>query len=573
MTPAQPSSRAHDAEVRVFERLRAALDPTWRLYPNARWLGATAPGRALRDGEADLVVAHPEHGVLVVEVKSGPVSRDAQGRWWSGSKEHRPGPFEQAEAGKHALVAKLVSLPEWRAGSEPLAGHAVAFPDVELASAGHASRLLGPDVDARLVLDRDALRTPEAIRAWLSGALAAWEEGQHRRVPLGEDGVALLDGLLAPVTELRPLLRGDVADAEPAVVALTQRQCRVLDGLRSSRRQEIVGCAGCGKTLLAAEKARRLAREGFRTLVVCFNAPLARELAERLAPDIDATGRLEVSTFHGLCERLAAEAGVLPAGPEPRDRPWFEETLPSALDAAIPLVGDRYDAVVVDEGQDFAAGWLDSLQLLLSDPADVFYVFHDPAQAIYRPDVIASLGLPRFELFEDCRSAGPIHALAARFGGSDLETVALRPEGRAPELVEAGPGRPALEALRRLLHRLVVQEGLRPWDIAVLTGVALSHSDVWRERRFGNQVLWNGHVDDAGRVLGLAADAVPVQPSDVILCDTIHRSKGLDWPCAVLVELRPDDPRLERLLYVGISRARHHVAVIGSAEVLERLRE
>jgi hypothetical protein len=565
-------SAGQRAERRVVEHLRAALDASWRLYPNARWLGSTAPGRALRDGEADLVIAHPEHGFLVLEVKSGPVSRDAQGRWWSGSKLHVPGPFEQAEGSAHALAAKLVSLPAWRAGVEPIAGHAVAFPDVELASAGPGARLLGPDVDARLVLDRDALRTPEAIRAWLDRACAAWEDGQHRRLPLGPDGMALLDELLAPVTHLRPLLRGDVADAEAEVVTLTARQCRLLDSLRASRRQEILGCAGSGKTLLAAEKARRLAREGYRTLVVCFNQPLARELLDRLAPDIAATGRLDVSTFHGLCERLASEAGVLPPRPAAYDRPWFEETLPVALDAAIPLVADRYHAVVVDEGQDFATGWLDSLQLLLSDPGDVFYVFHDPAQAIYRPDVVASLALPRYELFEDCRSTGPIHGLAARFGASELETVALRENGREPELIEAAPGQPTIEALRRLLHRLVVDEQLRPWEIAVLTGVGLHRSDVWHTRVFGNQVLWNGHVDDAGTVLGLAADAVPDQPSDVILCDTIHRSKGLDWPCVVLVELRPDDPRLERLLYVGLSRARHHVVVIGSAEVLTRLR-
>ena len=571
MTDPGGASSGREAEVRVTERLRTALDTSWYFYPHARWLGHSAPGRPLRDGEADLVLAHPEHGLLVLEVKSGPVSRDAQGRWWSGSKQHVPGPFEQAESSKHALLEKLTGLPDWRADSQPLAGHAVAFPDVELASAGHGARLLGPDVDARLVLDRDALRTPEAIRAWVTQAFGAWEDGQHRRVPLGPAGMALLDALLAPVTALRPLLRGDVADAEPEVVALTQHQCRVLDELRSFRRLEIVGCAGSGKTLLAAEKARRLAREGFRTLVVCFNQPLARELLDRLAPDIAATGRLEVSTFHGLCERLASEAGVLPAHPATYERPWFEEVLPAALDAAIPQVADRYHAVVVDEGQDFAAGWLDSLQLLLSDPSDVCYVFHDPAQAIYRSDVVADLGLPRVELVEDCRSAGPIHALAARFGSSDLESVALRPEGRTPELIEAEPGPPTLEALRKLLHRLVVEEGLRPWEIAVLTGLGLHHSDVWHTRVFGNQVLWNGHVDDAGAVLGLAADAVPDQPSDVILCDTVHRSKGLDWPCVVLVELRADDPRLERLLYVGLSRARHHVVVIGTPQLIARL--
>ena len=58
--------------------------------------------------------------------------------------------------------------------------------------------------------------------------------------------------------------------------------------------------------MIAAEKALRLAREGYRTLLVCYNAPLAaalgrelaeaREVAERVGGGIDgksaAYGRL-----------------------------------------------------------------------------------------------------------------------------------------------------------------------------------------------------------------------------------------------------------------------------------------
>ncbi len=94
----------------------------------------------------------------------------------------------------------------------------------------------------------------------------------------------------------------------------------------------------------------------------------------------------------------------------------------------------------------------------------------------------------------------------------------------------------------------------------------------WQRRTLGDEVLWNGHVDDAGHPLGLAAEAVAPQPSDTILCDTIHRAKGLDWPCVVLVELWADDPRLRQLLYVGSSRARHHVVLIGTGELLAQLR-
>src|SRR5450756_1865712 len=81
--------------------------------------------------------------------------------------------------------------------------------------------------------------------------------------------------------------------------------------LRAVRRASIVGGAGTGKTILAAEKARRLAKEGFRTLLVCFNSALAGMLAVAVEDVARDTGLLDVKTFHQLCEDLGREAGVL----------------------------------------------------------------------------------------------------------------------------------------------------------------------------------------------------------------------------------------------------------------------
>jgi superfamily I DNA/RNA helicase len=84
-------------------------------------------------------------------------------------------------------------------------------------------------------------------------------------------------------------------------------------------------------------------------------------------------------------------------------------------------------------------------------------------------------------------------------------------------------------------------------------------------------VLWNGGVDDTGHTRGLGAGAVAAQPPRTILCETIHRFKGLERDVVVLVELRPDDERLRQLLYIGITRARHHVALVVVPEVAARL--
>jgi len=59
----------------------------------------------------------------------------------------------------------------------------------------------------------------------------------------------------------------------------------------------------------------------------------------------------------------------------------------------------------------------------------------------------------------------------------------------------------------------------------------------------------------------------------MILCDTIRRFKGLERPVIILVELSTNDLKmLDRLLYVGGSRARQHLVVIGQAQAVDLLR-
>ena len=89
-------TRGADVEAAVHERLRSALPADYHLYPNAHWLGRTARNRQIRDGEADLIVAHPDRGILVIETKDGEVRRDARDRWWAGPNRLDPPPHRQA---------------------------------------------------------------------------------------------------------------------------------------------------------------------------------------------------------------------------------------------------------------------------------------------------------------------------------------------------------------------------------------------------------------------------------------------------------------------------------------------
>jgi hypothetical protein len=566
---------ARRAERYVHDLLRAALPREYILFPNVAWI--LRDHGTDREGEADLVIAHPELGFLVIEIKSGPIARDGTGRWWAGGRPLDRPPFEQAADSHHSLVRKLRELPDWPAGLDPIVGHAVAFPNADLASLGSKILYLGPDVDPELILDKTflAVEGPRnaRLRAWVERAFELWGGGA-RRSP-GTKGIELMAATITSPLELRSLLRSEIAEGEREVVRLTDEQLYTLNMLRGVRRASVVGGAGTGKTLLAMAKARQLANEGFETLLVCFNSALARALADDTRDVAQRTGRLTVSTFHQLAEDLGREAGTLPPKPDPVTLEWFAEALPGGLDDAISKLGPRYHAIVVDEGQDFDAGWLASLDGLLHGGADdVLYVFHDPAQATFRDDQIGELRLTEFPLDFNCRNAQPIHDLVAPLAKGGLSSQARRQDGRPVEMIAADVDAEAIEALRVVLHRLVAVEGVVPSSIAVVSGLGLEHSAVWAHRRYGNQVLWNGAVGDDGRLLGLAFEDVPEPPPDVVLCDSIRRFKGLERPVIVLLEIPRDDPdRLDRLLYIGASRARQHLVVIAPTAVLRRLME
>ena len=96
------------AERVLYREFARQLGPDYTVLHSVHWL-APLPGGGgrSRDGEADFVVAHPRHGVLVLEVKGGAIRRDQATLAWTsedlGGQTHPiKDPFEQAERNAYA---------------------------------------------------------------------------------------------------------------------------------------------------------------------------------------------------------------------------------------------------------------------------------------------------------------------------------------------------------------------------------------------------------------------------------------------------------------------------------------
>ncbi|MBA2278743.1 MAG: NERD domain-containing protein, partial [Chloroflexia bacterium] len=83
MYPPQFSAQTESgAERLLFGELGRQLPAEYTVLHGVTWLSRSG-GRA-RDGEADFLIVHPRHGVLVLEVKGGGIHREgATGQWTS----------------------------------------------------------------------------------------------------------------------------------------------------------------------------------------------------------------------------------------------------------------------------------------------------------------------------------------------------------------------------------------------------------------------------------------------------------------------------------------------------------
>ena len=546
---------SRDAESAMYEALRDQLDDTWQAFAWVSWVlkkPSPAPRAAdgAREGEADFVLAHPEHGLLVLEVKGGVIHYDATTHVWTSASMAgtvRPigDPLAQACRHRHALGQKLAEVPGLQA-DEIEFGYAVAFPDCAL-----------PDGVLRLDSPREVLLPYgdlSRLQARIEEIARYWRRGDGKR-PLGPDGVKRITAVLAKSFTMRLPLGRAIAEDSRRIIELTERQFHVLDGLARNRQVVVTGGAGTGKTLLALEKATRLARDqGFRTLLTCFNRPLA----EFLRASVGAIDGLTVLNFHELCAEFARRAGrdVPDLASPSLPNKFFREDLPGLLADAIADAGERFEAMVIDEGQDFSATDRAALELLLADPDDsVLYVFQDETQAIYREaSPWPEAGKATYELTENRRNTRAIHGVLQRLA-SDTRTQPLGPEGRPPEFVTARTAAQAARELSRVLHRLIRDEAVAPRSIAVLVSSRRAVPELVEDGRIGAFEITDAHADERDRVL----------------VESVTRFKGLEREVIVLVRLAPVDYcEYEPMLYVGASRARSQLVVIGDDALLAR---
>ena len=392
----------------------------------------------------------------------------------------------------------------------------------------------------------------------------------------------------------------------------------------------IRGVAGSGKTIVLANNLarcleRRLiaASEGLfgaqapppRLLAVCFNRSLAPFIAKKInlafqqrtgrqAPE----GTVEILSFNRLMWKLAEAGlwryqivdnaeGIVRALQYGTELEQIKQRNPERLKSL------AYDAIYVDEGQDFLEEEFRLLKELCRAGDGVepnLYVFYDDAQNVYgrsRPNW-QSIGLNvrggrSFVMTQCFRNTRPIveaifNVLYGTCAGSpaqvptrgfgDISTLqekglivneggfwrvkfAAR-SGMKPRVSLAASREEESKLLVKRLRWLIEEQQVRPEDILVLAYT-------------GQRVRQLAQAIDAERLSGISGIQIAVHEKDQPLCQkdrltisTVASAKGYDAYCVLLASANAfgADVRGRASFYVGCTRAVEYLEVFGYAK-------
>lgn len=552
MHPSAPlKGTRSNAERKVFFALKERLPEQFTALHSVPLLTRGARGTdRLHDGEIDFLLGHPELGLLVLEVKGGGIrcSQDEQ-RWSSfgADGEHEiKNPYEQARRSMYALIDELKIAKPTQCHGFPI-GYGVWFPDIEVGKTP-----LGLSAAYRqITLDASSLHAPEEeLRRIFRDCLVR----PAARVP-GVGGLRDMARHFVPEWNIPARMHTSLNDEEHVLTEATRSQHKVLSMLGRRRRALICGSAGSGKTFLAVEKARRLSEAGGRVLLLCFNRRLAGWLRAVTTdcPNVDAFH------YHGLCEHVCKTAGHPVPQPDPigpKDA-YFRYELPEAMMAALEESALRYDAIIVDEAQDFDAVWWLGIESLLRDPDESsLFVFYDDNQRIYGSRIDFPIQEPPLLLCENCRNTRAIFAGFMPLYRGEATPECVGPEGRAVEIVEVADAAAEKRAIESVLKRLLHDEHIPPAAITILTGRAETKS-MWKD----------GASAPCNAVFSWRCPC----PPNAIACSTIHAFKGMESSVVIVTETSgiPDNTARE-LLYVAYSRAKFHLVLARASGSITR---
>ena len=518
-----PADTRSDAEKKVFPILKDRLNDNFTVFHSYNMLTHNRQNKFL-EGEIDFLIFSPVHGLLVLEVKSGTISFDGEsGTWYQNELPLKMSPFEQSLNTKYQLrdflTQKLKFTP-----AIPMS-HAVCFPDIDLEKSKLPS---GADLEICI----DSRKMPE-LQNTIINIMDHFNKTSNLAVDAKQ--AELVRHELMPYFEFAFTLSTRIMQEERQILTLTENQCRMLDFIQNRRQALIQGCAGSGKTIMAVKKAKELAAAGNKVLLLAYN----KLLGERLAESVKDNPGVTAATYHDLCVRYLEGAGKLPAKADTQK--YWDEDIPQAFADYINENPLKYDAVIIDEGQDFKVEYWVTIEEM-RQPDSYFYIFFDPDQNLFKTDMDFPIKELPFVLTDNCRNTQNIFNYLKTHTQANMRLMDGTPGGEQVQNFSGITDKQRWRHLRNIVLELIEEQHLKPENMVILGGHHMQNTCLNREPKLGNYTV----REDGGN------------GANIIQYHTYMKFKGCEADAVILLDVDKTDTRWSDLaLYTAASRAKH----------------
>lgn len=506
-------------------------------------------------GEIDFVVVC-ERGVACLEIKGGRVEcRDGQ---WTfidryGTERVKPeGPFAQVTGNMFSLRDILKKRFEGNPHMKNiLMASGVVFPDITFHSDSQ-------EIIPEIIYDR----TTEDISGYMNQVFDYWQQRQHREPSkLSPSDIREVVQFLRADFCFIPSLNDRLEQVEQKLVRLTAEQAQLMQALGMNDHLIVEGGAGTGKTLLAAEFARRQLEQGARVLYLTYN----KNLAHHVMRSLPETDQLKVVNIHALFgEYVPVDVEELQKDPQK----YFAQILPerfydyiSERQSTDPDAADmQYDLLIMDEGQDILKPlYLYSLDCLLKGGLDhgKWAVFYDEKQNIYNPeyqdgmDILRSYSHTKFRLFVNCRNTVQIGTYSAKASGVTFAEF-MRENGEEVGKISYEDEKDFGGKIKEIMKTL--REGkVSPGDITFLSPKKYQNSKLATLKLIVNELR----------------DDFKPDPSVPVFA-TIQGFKGLDAKVVILCDVEAlRRETFSQYIYLAGTRARTLLYIVGTKDFWE----
>lgn len=543
----------------------------------------------------DYTLMDPNRGVLIVEVKDWDVKgivKATQEQFYvhygSGAPAPQINPNQKCQIYLRHVRESLVSMPvlrDSRGGLRVSLYYFVAFPNIsrqEFAENGFGEVIPSEHVLLREDLARSGkpfMQRYDQVLPELETALTKEREGAVKKA-------LFPDTAIPSVTEHGFISAGDsIVDVGALTVEthqLSSEQEQLAKTLGEGPRL-LRGIAGTGKTLIMLYRAKMFAanNEDMRILILCWNTSLANymnQAYDRL--QFEARGQVTIQHFSEFA-RLFTKRGRRQY--DDLDDPQFMKQLKSV---AIKE-SDKYDAIYVDEAQDFRQEWIAFLyhNLLRGEPKERnLLVAADDAQRVYhqRDFRWKDLGIPmvgRSKILKTVyRNSARVWVFSAFLLEEKASYVRESPDrvrffskgGYDPQLVECESLEAQIDKAIEIIQA-IIRGGYAVRNVLIL----------YRHKKLKGFHLVN-HLRKRLHQEGIPDDWIAEDPlakrtfdwnADTVKISTVHSAKGMDSPVVIVLGAETFRPELSdgeydetKLMYVALTRAREFLVVLHTGD-------